>query len=230
MVKMFDDVTKIDISKTDITGSEEIPGCELTVTDKETQTEIETWVSTKEVHRIEKLVVGRTYTLTEKRPAKGYVTADSIDFVIEDTGEVQSCGMKDDTTKIRFIKLAGDTGQGLPGAVYQVLDSEDNVVLEFESNEDGFDINGKLAAGETYIFHEVSAPEGYKLAEDVELVVEDTADIQEVSATDEAIEIPPVPQTGGTTPIVLSALFLLASSGMWFVISRKKRITANEKQ
>lgn len=230
VVKMFDDVTKIDISKTDIAGSEEIPGCELTVTDKETQTEIETWVSTKEVHRIEKLVVGRTYTLTEKRPAKGYVTADSIDFVIQDTGEVQSCGMKDDTTKIRFIKLAGDTGQGLPGAVYQVLDSEDNVVLEFKSNEDGFDINGKLAAGETYIFHEVSAPEGYKLAEDVELVVEDTADIQEVSATDEAIEIPPVPQTGGTTPVVLSALFLLVSSGVWFVVSRKKRITANEKQ
>ena len=230
VVKMFDHVTKIDISKTDIAGSEEIPGCELTVTDKETQTEIETWVSTKEVHRIEKLVVGRTYTLTEKRPAKGYVTADSIDFVIQDTGEVQSCGMKDDTTKIRFIKLAGDTGQGLPGAVYQVLDSEDNVVLEFKSNEDGFDINGKLAAGETYIFHEVSAPEGYKLAEDVELVVEDTADIQEVSATDEAIEIPPVPQTGGTTPVVLSALFLLVSSGVWFVVSRKKRITANEKQ
>lgn len=230
VIKMFDDTTKIDISKTDIAGSEEIPGCELTVTDKETQTEIETWTSTTEAHRIEKLVVGRTYTLTEKRPAKGYVTADSIDFVIQDTGEVQSCSMKDDTTKIRFFKLAGDTGQGLPGAAYQVLDSEDNVVLEFESNEDGFDINGKLAAGETYIFHEVSAPEGYKLAEDVELVVEDTADIQEVSATDEAIEIPPVPQTGGTTPIVLSALFLLASSGMWFVISRKKRITANEKQ
>ncbi|MCI8364946.1 MAG: hypothetical protein HFG34_08365 [Eubacterium sp.] len=230
VVKMFDDVTKIDISKTDITGSEEIPGCELTVTDKETQTEIETWISTKEVHRIEKLVVGRTYTLTEKRPAKGYVTAASIDFVIQDTGEVQSCGMKDDTTKIRFIKLAGDTGQGLPGAVYQVLDSEDNVVLEFKSNEDGFDIIGKLAVGETYVFHEVSAPEGYKLAEDVELVVEDTAEIQEVSATDEAIEIPPVPQTGGTTPLVLSALFLLACSGAWFGISRKKRITAHEKQ
>lgn len=230
VVKMFDDVTKIDIAKTDITGSEEIPGCELTVTDKETQTEIETWTSTTEAHRIEKLVVGRTYTLTEKRPAKGYVTADSIDFVIQDTGEVQSCGMKDDTTKIRFIKLAGDTGQGLPGAAYQVLDSEDNVVLEFRSNEDGFDITGKLAVGETYTFHEVSAPEGYKLAEDVEIVVEDTGEVQEVSATDEAVEIPPVPQTGGTTPIVLSALFLLTCSGAWFVISRKKRITANEKQ
>ncbi|MCM1244701.1 MAG: SpaA isopeptide-forming pilin-related protein [Roseburia sp.] len=230
VIKMFDDVTKVDISKTDITGSEEVPGCELTVTDKDTQTEIETWTSTEEAHRIEKLVVGRTYTLTEKRPAKGYVTADSIDFVIQDTGEVQSCGMKDDTTKIRFFKLAGDTGQGLPGAAYQVLDSEDNVVLEFKSNEEGVDITGKLAVGETYTFHEVSAPEGYKLAEDVELLVEDTADVQEVSVTDEAVEIPPVPQTGGTTPIVLSALFLLASVGAWTVVFRKKRMAANEKR
>lgn len=43
-------------------------------------------------------VVGRTYVLTEKRPADGYATADSIEFTVEDTGEIQSVAMKDETT------------------------------------------------------------------------------------------------------------------------------------
>ena len=35
-VVMYDDTTKVEFSKTDITGEKEVPGCELEVTDKET--------------------------------------------------------------------------------------------------------------------------------------------------------------------------------------------------
>ena len=152
----------------------------------------------------------------EKRPADGYATADSIEFTIEDSGEVQSVQMKDDTTKIRLIKLAGDTGQGLRGAKFEVYDSNDKKVLIFTSREEGYDIIGKLKAGETYTFKEIEAPKGYQLAEPVKYTVQDTGEVQKVSVTDKKTPTLRVPQTGGTTPLVAAVilLFLLGFSGV----------------
>lgn len=227
IVHMVDDTTKVEISKTEITGSEEIPGCELEITEKDTDTVIESWTSTKEKHIIEqKLTVGKTYILTEKRPADGYVTADSIEFTIEDSGAIQSVQMKDDTTKIRLIKLAGDTGQGLRGAKFEVFDSSDKKVMSFESKEDGYDITGKLKAGETYTFKEIEAPKGYQLAEPVKYTVKDTGEVQKVSVTDKKTPGPGVPQTGGTTPLVAAVILLslLGCASIFFF--RRKWVSA----
>ena len=48
---MEDDVTKVEISKTDITGDTEIEGAKLTITD-ENGNIVETWTSGKEPHYI----------------------------------------------------------------------------------------------------------------------------------------------------------------------------------
>ena len=224
IVRMVDDTTKVEISKTEIAGSEEIPGCELEITEKDTDTVIESWTSTEEKHIIEqKLVVGKTYILTEKRPADGYVTADSIEFTIEDSGEVQSVQMQDDTTKIRLIKLAGDTGQGLRGAKFEVYDSNEEKVMSFSSKEEGYDIIGKLKVGETYTFKEVEAPKGYQLAKEVKYKVKDTGELQKVSVTDKKTPTPKVPQTGGTTPLVVAVILLsmLGCAGI-FLFCRKR--------
>lgn len=227
VVHMVDDTTKVEISKTEIAGSEEIPGCELEITEKDTDTVVESWTSTKEKHIIEqKLAVGKTYILTEKRPADGYVTADSIEFAIEDSGEVQSVQMKDDTTKIRLIKLASDTGQGLRGAKFEVFDSSDKKVMSITSKEEGYDIIGKLKAGETYTFKEIEAPKGYQLAQPIKYTVKDTGEVQKVSVTDKKTPTPKVPQTGGTTPLVVAVILfsMLGSAGMFFF--RRKKVSA----
>lgn len=225
IVHMVDDTTKVEISKTDITGSEEIPGCELEIKEKETDTVMDAWTSTEEKHLIEqKFVIGRTYVLTEKRPADGYVTADSIEFTVEDTGEIQSVSMKDDTTKIRLIKLASDTGQGLRGAKFEVYDSQNKKVLSFTSREEGYDITGELAVGGTYTFKEVEAPKGYRLAKPVKYTVKDTGEVQEVSVTDKKIPKPKIPQTGGTTPFAaVAVLIFIFGSGGIILVRRKKR-------
>ncbi len=226
VIHMVDDTTKVEISKTEIAGSEEIPGCELQITEKDTDTVIESWTSTKEKHIIEqKLAVGKSYILTEKRPADGYATADSIEFAIEDSGEFQSVQMKDDTTKIRLIKLASDTGQGLRGAKFEVFDSSDKKVMSFTSKEEGYDIIGKLKAGETYTFKEIEAPKGYQLAQPVQFTVKDTGEVQKVSVTDKKIPTPKVPQTGGTTPLVAAVILfsMLGSAGMFFFRRKKAR-------
>ena len=88
----------------------------------------------------------------EKRPADGYATADSIEFTIEDSGEVQSVQMKDDTTKIRLIKLAGNTGQGLRGAKFEVYDSNDKKVLNIYFQRRGLRYNWKAESrGNLYL-------------------------------------------------------------------------------
>lgn len=225
IVRMVDDTTKVEISKTDITGEEEIPGCELEIKEKDTDTVLDAWTSTEEKHLIEqKFVAGKTYVLTEKRPADGYATADSIEFTVEDTGEIQRVGMKDDTTKIRLIKLASDTGQGMRGAKFEVYGSQGKKVMSFRSKEDGYDITGKLAVGETYTFKEVEAPKGYRLAKPVKYTVKDTGEVQEVSVTDKKIPKPKVPQTGGTTPFAaLAVLFFVLGSGGFIMVRRKKK-------
>ena len=87
---MYDDTTKIEFSKTEITGEKEIPGCELEVTDKETGRIMDKWTSSKDKHIVEgKYVVGKTYMFTEKRPASGFATAESVEFKISDTGNIQ---------------------------------------------------------------------------------------------------------------------------------------------
>ena len=73
------------------------------------------WVSGKEPHIIKELVVGKKYTMTETQPADGYVTAESIEFVVENTGEVQKVDMKDDVTKVEISKT-DIAGKELPGA------------------------------------------------------------------------------------------------------------------
>ena len=186
VVRMYDDTTKIVLSKTSITDSTEIEGCQLTITRKADGSVIEEWTSGKEAHLVEgKLVVGETYTLTEKRPADGYTTADSIDFVIQDTGEVQKVWMKDDTTKIRFRKEASDTKKQLPGARYHVYDSSGKKVYAFTTKAKKAEtIEGVLKVGETYTFVEKKAPKNYEKAVDVTITVKDTGKVQKLKAVD----------------------------------------------
>ena len=66
---MKDDYTKVEISKTDITGEEEIEGAHLQILDKDGEV-VEEWTSTKEPHLIEYLPVGE-YTLHEGKCAYG---------------------------------------------------------------------------------------------------------------------------------------------------------------
>lgn len=262
--------TTNEVDKVSATGSGEIDGCELVITDPEGN-EIIRWISgDKDSVKVSGTAQGYAnlkisfdengnlhvggllhdteYTLTETRPADGYVTADSIVYMLKqnvaEDGTVHSVVsvkqedgtfsdreddktvMVDEQTKIRLIKLDAKTGQGLPGAKFTVTDADGNGVMKFVSTEDGVDITGKLIVGQTYTFTETSAPKGYKTAKPVTYTVKDTAKVQKVSVTDERIpeNRPPVPQTGKNTPLIPLAFgFLLAVSTVIWMASRKKQ-------
>lgn len=109
-VVMYDDTTKIEFSKKDITNGRELSGCHMQVTEKDTGVVMDEWVSTEESHVIEgKYAVGKTYVLTEKLPRDGYATAESVEFTVADDSSLQKVSMTDDTIKVQFSKNASDT-------------------------------------------------------------------------------------------------------------------------
>lgn len=86
---------KVSVSKQDITDHKELEGAKLQVKDLSGNI-IDEWISGKEPHMIQNLFCGHTYTLTEIIAPKGYQIAQSIDFKIEETGEVQKVVMYDE--------------------------------------------------------------------------------------------------------------------------------------
>ena len=95
--------TQVEITKSDLTTGVELSGAKLTVTDSEGQI-IDSWTSVSgKAHVIKGLHVGETYTLTEVLAPYGYLQAESICFVIEDTAEVQRVQMQDTVPVGRLI-------------------------------------------------------------------------------------------------------------------------------
>lgn len=232
-VVMKDDTIKVNFSKTKITGSKELPGCKLEITD-ENGNVIEKWTSGKKPHIVEgKLVAGKTYKFTETRPADGYATAESVKFTVSDTGEVQKVRMKDDTIKVEILKTDKKNNKKLPDAEFTFkLDGKKVVTVKTDKNGVA-KIDGKLIAGKTYDVEETKAPEGYKTVPAFKYKVKDTGKVQKVKVSDErsgdATPATPnwrdsgakSPQTGDlSNPLFWITLFLLSFVGI--VISRYK--------
>lgn len=216
-----DEPTTVEVTKSDLTTGTELPGAALRVID-EAGNVVDEWVSEKEPHVIKELAVGKTYTLVETKPADGYVTAESIDFTIENTDEIQKVEMQDDVTKVEISKTDITGKKELPGATLTILDSDGNVVETWVSTNEPHYIE-KLPIG-TYTLREEQAPDGYLVAEDITFEVTDTAEIQKVAMKDEAVPTD-VPKTGDETNLWLPALLMaLSAAGLaGLLVSRRKK-------
>ena len=218
--EMLDDVIKVELSKKDLTTMEELPGAELTITDKDGK-EIDRWVSTDKPHYIEKLPAG-DYTLSEVKAPDGYAFAESVPFTVLPTGEVQQFEMRDDVIKVEISKVDITTNKELPGAEL-IITNKDGKVVEHWTSTDKPHYIEKLPAGD-YTLTEITAPNGYEIAEDISFTVLPNGDVQRVVMKDAPIPEQPVqptppstptptpliPQTGDTFPLGL----LLALAGL----------------
>ena len=229
-----DEPTVIEITKTSLTDGKELEGAKLQVTDESGKV-VDSWTSGKEAHIIKELVVGQKYTLTETKPADGFVTAESITFTVKDNAEAQKIEMKDDVTKVEISKT-DISGKELPGAKLTILDKDGKTVESWTSEEKTHYIE-MLPIGK-YTLREESAPEGYLVAEDVKFTVEDTGEIQKVVMKDEvkpeetstpetpSTQVTDTPKTGDDTHMLLWILLAVAGmagavSAVW--VARKKK-------
>ena len=195
-LNFFDAPITVKVSKTDITGQNELPGAHLVVTGNKFKEE---WISTTETHIIKNIPAG-TYELTETISPDGYATSSSVMFTVKDDGSVTHAVMIDDTIKLELSKV-DINGNLIAGTHMQLLDSNGEVVNYVDENgntskadwvTDGkntFKLYGCLKANATYVLHEVKSADGYAYADDIEFTVADTADVQAVSMKDKYTDV-----------------------------------------
>ena len=246
-IVMKDDVTKVQISKTDITGEKELPGAKLQILDS-TGKVIEEWESTEEPHYMEKLPKGE-YVLHEETEPNGYVTAEDIPFTVKDTGEVQKVVMKDAETegKISIHKTEEGAEKNLAGAVFEIRNGDGEVLDTITTDENGkaesknipvsklgkSGVKGKWTA---YVV-EVKAPEEYVLDETQHEVTfewkDGTVPVIEafIEVTNKRVEKEvPQPKTGDKTPIkAFMVTAAIAGTVMAVIFCRKKNRKNNKR-
>lgn len=176
-----DEQTTVELSKADLTDKKELPGASLKVTDEDGNT-VDEWVSKEEAHIIKGLIVGKKYKMTETKPADGYVTAESIEFTVENTKEVQKHQMLDDVTKVEISKKDITDSSEVPGAKLIILDKDGKKIESWTSTDKPHMVE-KLPVGK-YTLREEQAPDGYLIAEDVKFTVKDTGKVQKVKMKD----------------------------------------------
>ena len=112
------------------------------------------------------------YTLIETKAPDGYEISSDL-IVVEVNSETEVYKTITNTKilgKINILKVdSADRNVKLQGAVFEVKDSEGDVVDTITTGENGVGTSKELPYG-SYTVQEVSAPSGYKLLEEVENV------------------------------------------------------------
>lgn len=235
--EIVNNTSLVEISKTDITGEKTLVGAKLTVLDINDEV-IDTWTSTEETHKIEGLVVGKTYILREEIAPEGYTIAEDIKFTVKNDNEPQTVKMKDMPIikKIRIIKADSETKEIIKAsfkfAIYEDVECT-KLIKEVDSvPENGTVIFDDLKYG-TYYIKEIQAPDGYLLSDKIiKIEINDKGVFAdgELLEEDNSVctftyfnqQIPKI-QTGNerSYPLLLSSL-LISVLGLVFVISNKK--------
>ena len=174
---------KITASKTEVTGTKEVEGAKMTVTDEKGKT-VDEWTSGKEEHSISGLEEGKKYTLTETTAPKGYVKAESIEFTAGDKD--QKLVMKDKQVTITKTEVTGT--KEIEGAKMTVKDETGKTVDTWTSTKEEHYVSG-LEEGKTYTLIEETAPEGYVRADEITFTVTKEKVDQEVNMFDAQVKV-----------------------------------------
>lgn len=191
-LKIENETTTTEFSKTDITGQKELPGAKLIVTDENNKV-VDSWTSDENTHKIEGLVVGKTYILTEEIAPNQYVKATSIKFTIENNKEIKKVNMKD---KIVEVTKEDISGNEIEGAKLQVLDESGNVIDEWISGKESHKVTG-LEENKTYKLHEELSVGDYVKASDIEFKVTSEKENQKIVMVDKLVEVTKTDITNG---------------------------------
>ena len=189
-----DSLTKVYVSKWDITGQKEVKGAYIqiiAVDEEDHETVVDEWTSTTKPHKVEgKLNVGTQYILREVTAPDGYAVTAETHFQLKSDGTLDTAKtsthtkdiggkevllVEDAQTVVKVSKVATGAGDELAGAHIQVLDKDGKVVAQWDSeaddeatedrNEGIHEVVG-LKGNAEYTLRETVAPAGYAVTTD----------------------------------------------------------------
>ena len=134
---------------------------------------VDEWISGDEPHTVSMPEDG-AYTLTEVTAPDGFQTAESITFEIKDGAVEGGIVIMYDAPEVRKVTVSKKdlaTSEELPGASLKVTNEKGDIMDEWVSTNTPHVIEG-LADG-TYTLTEVTAPDGYEVAEDIAFTITD---------------------------------------------------------
>lgn len=246
----------LNISKVDITNGAELPGAKLTITNEDGKV-IEEWTSSTGVHKmaVGGFIPNKEYTLTEVTAPYGYDIAESIVFKTDELGNIYVKGsdgtfelvtdntivMEDAPKYVTISKVDLVNGAELPGAKLTITDKDGKIVDTWTSTTTPHQmLMTSFKADAEYTLTEVTAPEGYEVAESIIFKIDTSGTIYIKSAdgtftklTTSMIVMKDAPsatsssevETGDSTPIVLLfVLVMLTGLGIIYMMPRKRRI------
>ncbi|MDE7367147.1 MAG: hypothetical protein K2N24_07320, partial [Lachnospiraceae bacterium] len=238
---------KFSISKQNIAG-EEVPGATLTVTAKDDKSFATlTWVSGEEPRYFESgfFQPGVTYVLTETNAPAGYAYSESVEFRLDEDGKIYVNGklitnkkviMVDDLITVYISKQDMTNSKELPGASLVIKNEAGEIIYSFVSTNEPTLIPSEIFTAPKkgslsyYTLTEITAPDGYEIAETIAFAIDSTGKIyvkneqgEYLPLTGDAIVMldypngthsrPGVPKTGDRMPLAL--VLLLGLSGLF---------------
>ena len=182
------------------------------------------------------------YQVAELKTVPGYVAMKESIAVEVNKTDVDLEDIANSQTVVHFSKVDAETGEELPGAVLELYAPDGSLLDTWETSDIPHVIPG-LPVGEGYILREVTAPEGFEVAEDVTFHVEDTTEIQTITMEDEKTPdqpeepdtpdepeepdepTPDIPQTGGSRAVIwVTGLLILALLGLCITVPLLRHI------
>ena len=116
------------------------------------------------------------YEVQEIQSPPGYGCSEETFSVVfdrekESVIQLYELSITNKKTRAQFSKLDMATGEELPGASLELKTVDGTVIDSWISGKTPHFVDGTLTAGETYILTEISAPDGYEIAESIKFTV-----------------------------------------------------------
>lgn len=247
MINVKEDAKLVRISKTDITGTQEVPGATLIIK-TESGENVTSWISTTSPKFI-KLDAG-SYTLQETIAPKGYkLNSELLHFKVDNEGKVtvkNEFGIYVSVEYIKFVNTASDlisinkldknTNKFISGVILEIKNEKGEAISRWTTTNESYNI--ALNPG-VYTLTEVYTPEGYiknsqvihfKVTEDGTVLIKNVNGGYDIASgiiiynepKEEYEIIVEVPKTGLSSILSYIIGTLTLVSGSWILIRNGK--------
>lgn len=172
------------IAAVDVADGTEIQGATIQLLDEQGDV-VDEWVSTVEAHEIFGLIAGEIYTVHNTVAPIGYTIATDTQFRLDQYGNVISTGSVDQygvilvefaMTEVSIAVVDIADSAKLEGATVQIFDLNGNLVEEWVSTTEAYEIIG-LETNKVHTVRTTVTPNGYDIPTDVQFTLDENGNI-----------------------------------------------------